>query len=95
MLRSMDRPLLRLNPDAVEWRAVEGEVVALDLNHSTYLGVNPSGALLWEEIARGASRESLVTRLMGAFEIEEQAARSDVDAFVDDLVRRGLVAETE
>jgi hypothetical protein len=95
MLRSMDRPLLRLNPQAVEWRAVEGEVVALDLNRSTYLGVNPSGSVLWEEIARGATRDQLVQRLVDTFEIGEEAARADVDAFVEDLLRRGLAAEAE
>ena len=93
MLGSMDRPLLRLNEQAVEWRAVEGEVVALDLTQSTYLGINPSGAVLWQELSRGASRETLVQRLAEAFEIDEEAARKDVDAFVEDLLRRGLATE--
>ena len=95
MLRSMASPQLRLNPRAVEWRAVEGEVIALDLNRSTYLGVNPTGSVLWEAIARGASRDSLVQRLVETFGIAEDAARVDVDAFVEDLLRRGLAAETE
>jgi hypothetical protein len=89
----MDRPLLRLNEQAVEWRAVEGEVVALDLNQSTYLGVNPSGALLWQALAEGATRDGLVERIVEAFEVEEDAARADVDAFVDDLLQRGLASE--
>ena len=38
---------MRLRTDAVEWREVEGEIVALDLRDEMYLGVNGSGAVLW------------------------------------------------
>ena len=94
MLAAMSRPL-RLDPQAVEWRAVEGEVVALDLNRASYLGINPTGAILWEEIARGTTRDVLVERLMEGFEIDRPRAESDVDAFIEDLAGRGLLASPE
>ena len=54
---------LRVRAEAVEWRTVEGEIVALDLRRSLYLAINPSGATLWPALVEGASRDELVERL--------------------------------
>ena len=52
---AMTEPL-RVRADALEWREVDGEIVALDLRRSVYLAINPSGALLWPALVEGASR---------------------------------------
>src|SRR5205809_908911 len=53
---------LRLRSADLHWRAVEGEVLALDARTALYLAVNRAGALLWELLARGTSRAELVER---------------------------------
>lgn len=75
----------------VEWRAIEDEVVVLDLRTELYLSFNASGAVLWCSLAEGATNDELVQRLITGFEVEEEEARADVSAFVDELVERGLV----
>ena len=51
----MNDVTLRLRSRALEWRIVEGEVIAIDGDTSQYLGVNGSGALLCsEELADGS-----------------------------------------
>ncbi len=85
----MDR--YRLKQDDVEWRDVGDEIVALDVNSATYLSVNASGAVLWEAVTKGATRDELVERLQDHFGIDAQVAAADVDAFVAGLAERGLL----
>lgn len=85
--------IVKLRPDAVEWRLVDDEVVALDLTRSTYLGINPSGAAIWPLLADGATFEAMGARLVERFGIGPEQAAADVDAFVADLRARGLVSE--
>jgi hypothetical protein len=77
----------------LDWRAVEGEVLALDLESSEYLGVNRSGAVLWRELAAGASREALVERLVADEGIDADRAGIDVERFLYQLRERGLLVE--
>ncbi|MGI8904715.1 MAG: PqqD family protein [Solirubrobacteraceae bacterium] len=91
-----DRPqpaILRLHDESLDWRAVEGEVLALDLGSSEYLGVNRSGAVLWRELASGSSRAGLIERLMAETRIETSRAEDDVDRFLAQLRARGLLGE--
>ena len=83
---------LRLNPDAVSWREVDGEVLALDLGSSTYLATNPAGALLWLSLAEGASRDRLVELITEEFDVDGARAAEDVDAFLRHLESQGLLA---
>lgn len=83
---------LKLRPEAVAWRDVDGEVIALGLQSSTYFGTNASGALLWKRLADGVTRQQLIDELVEAFGIDSSRAEADVDAFVADLRGRGLLA---
>lgn len=85
----MDR--YRLKQDDVEWRDVGDEIVALDVNSATYLSVNASGAVLWEAVSKGATRDELVERLVSHFGIGAELAGADVDAFLAGLAERGLL----
>lgn len=82
---------LRLRSDGVEWRTVDGEVVALDMAESIYLAVNASGRILWEALSRGTTRAEMVRRLIDAFALSPEAAERDTDAFIAELQRRGLL----
>lgn len=73
------------------WREVDGEVIALGLESSTYFGTNSSGSLLWKRLAEGTTRAELVDELVATFELEPERAQADVDAFVADLRTRGLL----
>jgi hypothetical protein len=84
---------MKLRDDRVHWREIDSEVVAVDVDSSTYLSTNGSGALLWLELARGATREALVERLAQAYLIDTTKASADVDDFLGELRGQGLLEE--
>lgn len=84
-------PVLRLREGAVDWREVEGQIVALDRAASVYLAINQSGTELWPAIVEGATRSALVDILVGAFNVDATRAQADVDTFVADLRQRDLL----
>jgi hypothetical protein len=82
---------LRVRPDAVEWRNVDGEIVALDLRRAVYLTINPSGTKLWPALLEGATREQLVRGLSEEWGISAEQAAEDVDRFVRELADQDLL----
>ena len=82
---------LKLREDAIRWREIEGELVAVDLASSRYLGSNPSGLALWRALAAGACRDELVRRLVETFGITRERAETDVDRFVAEVAALGLL----
>lgn len=82
---------LRLREDAVRWREIDREVVAVDLVSSIYLTTNESGVRLWRRLADGATTDELVDELVEAFSIERERAAADVRSYVDALDARNLL----
>lgn len=97
MTGTVDRPpdsdtaVVRLRREALEWRAVDGEVVALDLRSAVYLGANESGALLWDKLAAGSTVDELCRCLVDAYGIAPEAADADVRAFLSAMAAHGLL----
>jgi hypothetical protein len=86
----MSQPI-QIRPGVLEWRQVEGEIVALDLRTKTYLAVNRTGAALWPALVSGADREELLTRLEKGFSLSRDQASADLDAFLADLAGQDLL----
>jgi Coenzyme PQQ synthesis protein D (PqqD) len=84
---------VKLRQDRVHWREIDEEVVAVDVDSSTYLSTSGSGALLWLELAQGTTRDALVERLAQAYLIDSERAGSDVDAFLAELRGQGLLED--
>jgi hypothetical protein len=87
----VDGEHLRIREAAVEWRAVDGEVVALVRASGEYIAVNSSGALLWPLLVEGTTGDELVEALVQGYRLERGAARRDVGAFVAALRERALL----
>lgn len=84
---------VRLRAEAITWRIVDGEVIALDRRNWAYVTINESGALLWPSLVEGASRDELVARLVAGYGIDYDAASRDVTGFLSLLESRDLLAE--
>lgn len=82
---------IRLKADALEWREVEGEVVALDVAAFEYVAANRAGAVLWRELADGTTPERLTAALVERFAVDDATAANDVDRFLAVLRERDLI----
>jgi hypothetical protein len=88
---AIDDAPLQLRSEGLDWRDFEGEIVALDLREAEYFAVNRSGAVLWQAVAQGATRQQLTALIVERFGLGEEKAAADVERFVADLERRGLL----
>jgi hypothetical protein len=82
---------IRLRKEVLEWRQVDDEIVALDLNASKYLSINPTGAAIWPLLSEGASPTDLVDRLVETFDVDQGTAQRDVETFIGELSDRDLL----
>ncbi|MGH2716767.1 MAG: PqqD family protein [Thermoleophilaceae bacterium] len=82
---------LRLQSHLLEWREVDGEVIALEHQRSAYLGTNRTGTVLWQALAEGSSEPELAELLVNEYGVDADAARADVGRFVTQLTEQGLL----
>lgn len=81
----------RIRGSGLEWRQVEGEIVALDLPSETYLGVNRTGSSLWQALSDGASEADLVQLLVDQYAVDRADAERDVRQFIAALQAQGVL----
>ena len=85
---------LRLRENDLAWRTVDDEMIAIDVRDSTYLTANDSGALLWNALAAGTTKDELASNLVATYGIDADTAAADVERFLTELRERGLLDET-
>ena len=56
------------------------------------LTLNESGAILWQALEKGGSREALADALLAEYEVDRATALADVDDFLKKLKGAGIVA---
>ena len=74
--------VIRLKPGTLEWREIDGELVALQAESSLYLAANPAATVLWKRLDAGATRDQLCEALVDAYGIDAELARRDVETFL-------------
>lgn len=82
---------IRLRDDSIEWREVEGEIVALDRAAREYIAVTGSGAVLWPLLVAGTTPSALAEALAARFDVSPATADRDVERFVASLEARDLL----
>jgi hypothetical protein len=83
----------RIGPEIVH-EAVDGEVIAIDLDNGSYYSLAGSGPVIWGMLAEGASEEELRDALMARFASAETIP-TDVAGFLARLRENGLVVKAE
>ncbi|HWF15970.1 MAG TPA: PqqD family protein [Acidimicrobiales bacterium] len=81
--------------DDLEARAVEDELVLLDLRTQTYLSLNRTGARLWPLMVEGTHRAALVEALCNRHDVSVEVAERDVDVLVAQLQEADLLLPAE
>lgn len=88
---------MTLNKDFV-LRQVADTWVVLPLGDATLdfhgmLTLNESGALLWNTLEQGCSREALAEALTKEYNVSYSQALADVDEFITNLTAAGCINE--
>lgn len=72
---------------------VDGQRVVLSPRDFSYLGLEGSGAMVWDLIDGTRSIEQIVSELERRCEAPEGAIRADTLAFLEKLINVGLIAD--
>ncbi len=68
----------------------EGDVLDLNL----MISLNGTGRFLWERLEKGASAQELQEALMEHYNVDEQLAGADVQAFIETLSLHGFLEQS-
>lgn len=71
---------------------VGDELVMMSAEKGNYIGLSEVGARIWELMATPQDVEALCARLQDEFEVEPDVCRSEVETFVNELVKHGAAA---
>ena len=55
--------------------------------------LNETGGFLWEKLTDGATQDELVKAILDTYEIDEETARADVNAFIEKVSDSNLIEE--
>lgn len=70
---------------------IDGEAILLDLTTGSYFSADHVGAAVWSLVSAGVPVETTAQVIADRFEHDLAKVTEDVEAFVDDLYRRGLI----
>lgn len=84
---------IKPSPSVVFTDLEDGSAVLLDLNSKFYYSLNDTGRLVWQVFDGEPSVfvESLVNRIVEEYDVSEDEARRDVEEFIVNLSKEGLV----
>lgn len=79
-------------------REVAGSHIAMPVGERAeeikgVIELTQGGAILWKKLSEETTLDALVAELLNAFEVDEETARRDTEAFVDNLRKNGLLEE--
>ena len=78
-----------LSPEAL-FQELDGEGVILDLNSSSYFGVDGVGARLWHLLQEDPRLGPILQQLLSEYEVERTELEQDVARFIGELSEAGL-----
>ncbi|MEK6633437.1 MAG: PqqD family protein [Nitrospirota bacterium] len=82
-------------PGDIAFRDIADEAVVLNLSTGIYFGLDSVGTRIWHLLAEHGSSEPVVNALLAEYDVEEGRLRRDVEALIQQLLDKGLVARDE
>jgi hypothetical protein len=78
----------------IVYREIQGEAVLLELASGRYFAVNKVGTTVWEALGEGITVAELEARIVEEFDVDDVTAWRDLEDFLKDLHKHGLVETT-
>jgi len=83
--------LSKLNDNFSETR-IDDEIVVMRLDTGEFLSLTDTGSAIWQLIDGTRGRDDVVTVLAAQYDAPVDAISEDVDSFLDELRKAGLIA---
>ena len=78
------------SPDLVSTN-MDNEIVMMSIEKGEYYGIGGVGTDVWELLQEPITIDEILNSVCPEYDISEEGCRSEIDAFISELVRRGLV----
>jgi hypothetical protein len=75
----------------VESARVEGDYVLMDLKRGVYVGLDPVASRIWQSLCEHGDIARAAEELCESFDVEPERALADIETWVGELERKGLV----
>ena len=81
-------------------REIAGEYIIIPtgstvLEFNGLITVNEVGIALWKMLQQEVTLEQLVEGILAEYDVEESVAREDIQEFLDELVKGGILSKDE
>ncbi|MCG6963856.1 MAG: PqqD family protein [Acidobacteria bacterium] len=76
-------------------KALDDEYLVLDLGSGDYFGLGEAGGVIWEHLDGTRTLAEVADEIAERYGIDRGRARSDLLAFVDELLERDLVEQVD
>ena len=86
----MRYPSVAISGDVMS-QVVGKEGILLDLKTEQYFGLNETGIELWEWLRKDGDVRGLLRRLVTEFDVAEDRAIRDLNLWIEELLRAGIV----
>jgi hypothetical protein len=72
---------------------IDDEIVIMHLDRGDFFALSGTAAAIWRLIDGTKGRDSLIEELSNDFDADPESVETDVDEFLEELGKAGLVAE--
>ena len=85
----MDTQKYKAREDAIS-QEIGSETVILDLNGSTYFGLDEVATNIWQLIHEPATIDEVTDALVSIYEVDREVLKIDVEKFMNDMLAAGI-----
>jgi hypothetical protein len=78
-------------PKQVLVRTFQNESVLLNLDSESYHGLDDVGTRMWQALSQSANIQAAYESLLPEYEVDAATLQKDLEAFIENMVERGLV----
>lgn len=82
--------MLQRNSDLL-FNQVDGEVVMLSMETSSYYGLDKTASRIWELLEKPISFSEVISNLVNEYDVSKEQCQMDTIVFINKLVEKNLV----
>lgn len=87
--------MLEIPAEKIVWKKVESETVVLDTETGIYYVLDELSSFIWERILLRKSTNQIAHDVVSHYEIDLAQAITDVDQFLDQSLKEGILCSNE